>query len=358
MLLPITLVIVGLAVLVFGGELLVKGASSLALRLGLSPLVVGLIIVAYGTSTPEFFVSVSSSFSNLPDVAVGTVVGSNILNILLILGLSAVVIPLTVQRQLVRFDLPVLLAATFAFLITALDGQISRVEGAILVVALITYSAVLITKSRKESKANPAKEPTDPPMPLIKAILLMFAGLAALAGGSRIAVIGAVDIARSLGLSELVIGLTIVAFGTSLPELVTSIIAAIRKERDLAVGNIIGSNIFNNLCVAGFSSLILPIPISSHAFAFDVPIMIATTLTLIPILWVGYYITRAEGILLVGGYIAYTTYLILDQTKHPSKHLFQDALLYFALPLAVITLLTTSIFLIRRGKNLPQITSD
>ncbi|MGE4408402.1 calcium/sodium antiporter [Pseudomonas sp.] len=342
----------GLVLLVAGAEVLVRGAARLAAQFGISPLVIGLTVVAFGTSAPETAVSVQASFNGSGDIAIGNVLGSNIANVLLILGMTALVAPLVVSRQLIRLDVPIMIGASLAVLALAWDGQLSRLDGALLFAAVVAYTLFLIISSRREKAAGAddefAKEfgldqPTKPHAGLINAGLVIV-GLVLLVLGSNFLVEGAVALARALGLSELVIGLTVIAVGTSLPELATSILAAFRGERDIAVGNIVGSNIFNLLCVLGLAALVSPaaITVSPNALAFDFPVMIAVALACLPIFFVSYSINRWEGLLFLAYYVAYTLYLILASTGRPFAQTFGDAMLGYALPLTAVTLLVIS----------------
>jgi len=335
--------------LVAGAEVLVRGAAKLAAQFGISPLVIGLTVVAFGTSAPETAVSVQAALNGSGDIAIGNVVGSNIANVLLILGMTALVAPLVVSRQLIRLDVPIMIGASLVTFGLAWDGELSRIDGALLFTAVVVYTLFLIISSRREKAAEVddefAKEfgldePAKPHAGLINAGLVI-AGLVLLVVGSNFLVEGAVALARALGLSELVIGLTVIAIGTSLPELATSIMAAFRGERDIAVGNIVGSNIFNLLCVLGLASLVSPqaIGVSSNALAFDFPVMIAVAVACLPIFFAGYCIKRWEGALFVAYYVAYTLYLVLTSTGRPFAETFGDAMLGYALPLTAITLL-------------------
>lgn len=341
--------IAGLVLLVAGAEVLVRGAAKLAAQFGISPLVIGLTVVAFGTSAPETAVSVQAALNGSGDIAIGNVVGSNIANVLLILGVTALVAPLVVSRQLIRLDVPIMIGASLVTFGLAWDGELSRIDGALLFAAVVAYTLFLIISSRREKAAEAddefAKEfglhePAKPHAGLINAGLVI-AGLVLLVVGSNFLVEGAVALARALGLSELVIGLTVIAVGTSLPELATSIMAAFRGERDIAVGNIVGSNIFNLLAVLGLASLVSPLPIgvSSSALAFDFPVMIAVAVACLPIFFAGYCIKRWEGGLFVAYYVAYTLYLVLTSTGRPFAETFGDAMLGYALPLTAITLL-------------------
>ncbi len=336
--------VLGLALLVGGAELLVRGASQLAARVGISPLVIGLTVVAYGTSAPELAVSLQSSLTGQADISVGNVVGSNIFNVLAILGLSSAIAPLVVSRQLIRLDVPLMIGVSLLLLFFGLDGRINNSDGIVLFVGAVAYTAFLMIQSRKESEGQEEaidleKIPLNLP-PWLFHTGLILAGLGLLVLGANWLVGSAVTIAQALGVSELVIGLTVVAAGTSLPELATSLVASLRGERDLAVGNVVGSNIFNILAVIGLSSAVAPngIALSPAALRFDIPIMIAVAIACLPIFFTGYKIARWEGILFLGYFVAYTTYLILQSTQHESLPIFSTILVAFAMPLTVITL--------------------
>jgi cation:H+ antiporter len=340
----------GLGLLILGAEWLVRGASRLAAMVGISPLVIGLTVVAFGTSSPELAVSIQSTLAGQADIAVGNVVGSNIFNVLLILGISAAITPLIVQQQLIRLDVPLMIAVSLVIYLMALDGVIIRLEGLLLFAGIIAYTIFLIVQSRKENKAvedeyaqeYAAKDETGW-KPWVINIGLVGVGLTLLVLGSNWLVDSAIAIARWLGLNELIIGLTIVAAGTSMPEVATSITAAVKGERDIAVGNVVGSNIFNLLAVLGLTGLVAPggIPISPAAAAFDIPVMIAVALLCLPIFFTGKLIARWEGWLFLFYYIAYTAYLILDTAQHDTLPLFNNVLLYIILPLTVITLVVS-----------------
>lgn len=348
----IVLLIIGLALLIVGAELLVKGASRLAAIAGISPLIIGLTIVAYGTSSPEMSVSIMSSFAGQADIALGNVVGSNIFNVLLILGISALIAPLSVALQLVRLDVPIMIGVTILTWVFGVDGKISRVDGIILFTGAILYTTFLIVQSRKQRSSEIpeeyAQEYGQPIRSSFKELAIdigcIVAGLGLLVLGSRWLVDGAIAIAQAAGLSELIIGLTIVAAGTSLPELATSAIASWRGERDIAVGNVIGSNIFNILAVLGLSSVISPdgINVPNAALRFDIPVMIAVAIACLPIFFTGYRIGRREGTLFLAYYIAYTTYLILNATNHESLPVFSKALLFFVIPLTILVLVLST----------------
>lgn len=349
--------ILGLLFLVVGAECLIKGASRLAATFGVSALVIGLTVVAFGTSSPELAVSIKAALSDQADIALGNIIGSNIFNVLFILGVSAAIIPLVVSQQLIRIEVPLMIALSGLVLLFALDGRISRVDGLILVVGLMVYLGFSIYQSRKENlqavKASDEDHPDNTRFQLLKSLFLTVIGLILLVIGSRWLVNGAVVFAQYLGVSELIIGLTIVAVGTSLPEVVTSVVAAIRGERDIAVGNVIGSNIFNIMGVLGLASLIAPtgIAVASTTIGFDIPIMIAAAFVCLPIFFTGGIISRSEGLLLLGFYVAYTLYLILAATQHDALPKFNLIMLYFVLPLTGITLLAVTLQEIRKRKR-------
>ncbi len=344
----ILVLIAGLVLLVAGAEILVKGSSRLAIMFGLSPLVIGLTIVAYGTSSPELMVSLQSSLAGQPDIALGNVVGSNIFNVLLILGLSALITPLVVAQQLIRLDVPILIGVSCLTLMFGADGKISRVDGGIFVVLAVLYTGFLIVQSRKEQNADVQEEyereyGQDSSRSLQKLAInfgFVIVGLGLLVLGSKWLVDSSIAIARSLGLSELVIGLTLVAAGTSLPELATSVIASMRGERDIAVGNVIGSNIFNILAVLGGAALLSPegITVSNSALHFDLPVMVAVAIVCLPVFITGQLIARWEGLLFLSYYIAYTAYLILAATNHNNLPIFSNILLFIVIPATLISL--------------------
>ncbi|MBP6701595.1 MAG: calcium/sodium antiporter [Halioglobus sp.] len=331
------MLIAGLALLVLGAELLVKGASRIAAGFGISSLVIGLTIVAFGTSAPEMAISVSSALKGEADIAVGNVVGSNIFNVLFILGVSALITPLLVSKQLVRLDVPVMVAVSFLAFAFALDGRISFIEGVVLFGGILAYLAVLF---RIGHRSNEEDEAIQKSAHWAVDVALIVVGLVLLVLGSRWLVSSAVTIAEAMGVSALVIGLTIVAAGTSLPEVATSIIATIRGQRDIAVGNVVGSSIFNILCVMGMTAMVAPggLPVSAAAINFDFPVMLAVAVACLPIFFVGYSIARWEGALFLGYYIAYTLYLILSATEHDALPEFSYAMMYFVVPLTIVTL--------------------
>lgn len=348
----------GLALLVVGAEFLVRGASRLAAFIGISPLVIGLTVVAYGTSAPELAVSVMSANAGQPDIAMGNVVGSNIFNVLFILGVSALITPLVVSRQLIRVDVPVMVLVSIVMLMFSVDGRVDRAEGFVLFAGVVLYTGFQIVMSRKEKETGEfIKEFGDGKGRTSKdwAINIFFiaAGVAILVLGSGWLVESAVDIARSLGVNELVIGLTIIAAGTSLPEVATSVLASIKGERDIAVGNIVGSNIFNILSVLGLSSALSPegIAVSPSALSFDIPVAIGVAVACMPVFFTGRKIARWEGALFLFYYVMYTVYIFLESTHHQGFETFRFAILAFVLPLTVLTLLTVVVRTVREERK-------
>jgi len=339
----VLLFIIGLLVMIAGAELLVKGASRIAAALKISPLAIGLTVVAFGTSSPELAVGIESSLSGQQGITFGNVAGSNIFNVLFILGLSALILPLTVSAKLLRKDVPFMILLSILVYLYSFNGIMSRLEGASLVIGLIAYTYVLITQSRKEW----TKPPGDDQRPSAgSGFWLMnggmtIGGLALLMVGAQWFLTGAVTIAQLMGVSEMVIGLTIVAAGTSMPEVVTSILAAVRGEREIAVGNVIGSNIFNILGVLGISSFITSggLEIAASFIRFDIPIMIASAFACLPIFFTGGIISRSEAALLFGYYLAYTAYLVLASSQHASLGAFSSAMIWFFIPLTLLGLL-------------------
>jgi len=344
----LVLFVIGLVLLVVGGEVLVRGASKLATSMGISPLVVGLTVVAFCTSAPELAVSIQSSISGQTDIALGNVIGSNIVNVLLILGVSAVIAPLIIKQQLIRLDVPLMIVVSLVVWLFSSDGQISRLEGAVLFIGIIAYTAFAVIQSRKEQQAVRAEyeeafaQPEARKTPAWLNIAMVAVGVGLLVVGSNWLVDGAVAVAQALGVDDLIIGLTVVAIGTSLPELATSVIASIRGERDIAAGNVIGSNIFNILSVLGLSALLGSngVVVSSTALHFDIPIMVATAVACLPIFFVGSEMGRWKGALFIGYYVAYVAYLVLASIQHPALAVLSTVALWFAIPLTIITLLT------------------
>jgi cation:H+ antiporter len=361
-LMSIGLLIAGLVLLVVGGELLVRGASALAAVAGISPLVIGLTVVAFGTSSPELAVSVQAGMSGNSNIAVGNVVGSNIFNILIILGICAIILPLTVSIQLVRREVPVMIGVSLLLVLLALDGSIGTFDGLLLTAGIIGYVTWSVISSRRETaaaRAEYAQEfdeahlmPKHGPAQIALNIVYVIGGLAILILGARWLVDGSITLARALGVSDILIGLTIVAAGTSMPEVATSVIATLRKERDIAIGNAVGSNIFNILGILGISSLVTPggLIVAPQVIAFDLPIMVAVALACLPVFFTGMSIVRWEGLLFLGSYVAYTIFLILAATRNPALETFTNAML-LVLPLIAATLIWTGIQALRAQRR-------
>lgn len=358
--------IAGFFLLVFGAELLVRGSVRLASTMGISPLVVGLTIVALGTSAPELAIGIQSARAGQPDLTLGNVVGSNISNVLLILGIAALITPLVVHQNLVRLDVPIMIGTAFLMLLLSSDGLISRLDGFTLVGLLVFYMAWSVRTSRNETKsvqneyAQAYAPSTTKPMHPLVALLFILGGLISLGIGAGWLVEGAIALAKALGVGELLIGLTVVAVGTSLPEVATCVVASIRGERDIAVGNIVGSNIFNVLGVLGASAAFSPhgISVAPAAMRFDIPIMIAACCESLPIFFHGNRISRWEGALLLTHYIAYVVYLILTATQHAALSAFTWAMLFLVLPFTLVTLFVIVIREIRARPHDGRSTSE
>ncbi len=352
------LIVMGLGLLAAGAEFLVRGASRLARAVGLSPLIIGLTVVAYGTSAPEFAVSTKAALSGQADIALGNVVGSNTFNILFVLGVSALIGPLLVSQQLVRLDVPVMIAVSGLTWALAADGAVSRPEGIALVVGIVAYTYFLFRHGRKtgisvQTGANHWQNGRTSLKPGHLAVntVLVTVGLVLLALGARCVVAGAANLARFLGVSELLIGLTIVSAGTSLPELATSVIATVRGERDIAVGNVVGSNIFNIMAVLGASAAISGrVSVAPAALHLDIPVMVATALVCLPVFFTGGRISRWEGALLLGYYAAYVLYLILAASRHEALSAFNFAMFWFAVPATALGIGLSVVYALRARK--------
>lgn len=374
-------ILLGLVLLVAGGELLVRGASGLATRIGMSSLVVGLTVVAFATSAPELAVTLGAVMGGEPGLAVGNVVGSSIANVLMILGSSAIILPLLVKVQLVRIDIPFMAALSILFLLLAIDGGFSRVDGLILLVLLVLYIAVAIILSRRDGHVDELRGPgasiatasagrvgqtartsgdtmteavedVEARGSIGRDLVLVLIGVVLLVVGANILVKGATGIATAFGVSDLIVGLTVVAIGTSLPELATSIVAVRRGQRDLAVGNVVGSNIFNIGAVAGLAAMISPtgLPVPESALALDIPLMIAASVVLLPLAFTGSVIARWEGGLLVALYVSYLLYTVLAAAERPILQGFTTVMLWFITPLVVLTVISTVIHEISRRR--------
>lgn len=350
----------GLVALVLGAGWLVRGAAKLALSFGISPLVVGLTVVAFGTSAPELAVSAGAVLDGKVDIAIGNVVGSNILNVLLILGASAVITPLVVHLQLIRQEVPIMIAASVALLLMMLDGVVATWESALLVGAMVIYTVFLVWQSRRQSASADAEfegevdlnSTWDRHWSVQLGLILL--GLVALVTGSHFLVEAAVTTAKQWGVSDVVIALTIVALGTSLPEIATSVTAALKGQRDMAVGNVVGSNTFNILGCLGISGMLSTsgLVVAESVIHFDAWVMLAVALACLPIFITGREIARWEGVVFLLYYAAYTAYLILASQAHDALQQFSAVMLYFVVPLTVITM-AVSLFKHRRVGRTP-----
>jgi cation:H+ antiporter len=308
------MLILGLATLILGGEFLVRGAVGVAQKFRLSSLVIGMTVVSFGTSAPELIVSVKAALGGNPEIALGNVIGSNIANIALVLGITVLIFPLPVDRNSKIIDWPMMFLASVLFYLFALNGDLSRIEGIILFAILIAFVVFLIWNSRRKSNKLLEDEeviiPT--PMQFLRSLLFLLIGLVGLYFGAEWLLSGAIDIARHLGMEERVIGITIIAFGTSVPELVTSGVAAYRKETDISIGNLIGSNIFNIMGVIGVTAIVKPIEVGANTLNIDMIWMLAIAAALLPMMLIGKKINRFKGFLLIGTYVAYIALLMLS----------------------------------------------
>jgi len=351
--------LLGFILLVVGAEIMVRGAAELAARFGIPPLVIGLTVVAFGTSAPELAVAIKAAVNDQADIAMGNVVGSNILNILLILGLAAMITPLIVGSRIVRRDIPILIGVSMLLFAFAIDGKISVLNGMVLFGGSLAYTLYAIFSAKRprqttdtnlstinteheQENTEPAQEEEfskdkHPAMSL----LFVLAGLGMLVLGADFLVASAVAIARWLGVSELLIGLTVISIGTSLPEIATTVVAAMRGLRDMAVGNVVGSCLFNILAVTGAAAVFSAdgLKVDPALIHFDLPVMLAATVACLPIFATGHLIARWEGLLFFLFYLAYTTYLILATHSSESIEIMHRAMLGFVIPLTFITLL-------------------
>ncbi|WKN44430.1 calcium/sodium antiporter [Tunicatimonas pelagia] len=310
MIVNIGILLGGLIVLIAGGEFLVRGSASIALRLKISPLVVGLTVVAFGTSAPELFISVQSALSGSPDIAMGNVIGSNICNLALVLGVTSFITPVPVQKDIMRIDWPMAMGSSLLMFALVQGNLISFWEGILFVSILASYTFFIIRKSRKETKSSQAQAealdvPAQPTASVWRDILLLALGIVGLTFGSNWFVFGAKELAITIGVSERVVGITVVALGTSLPELATAIVAATRKETDIAMGNLIGSNIFNILSILGFTSIIAPIQVNDIIIRSDMIWMLLVTFMIFPMMITRRKINKVEGVILLAFYLYY-----------------------------------------------------
>jgi len=353
--------VVGVVALVVGAESLVRGSSRLAARSGLSPVVIGLTVVAFGTSAPELAVSIGAAAGGESEIALGNVIGSNIANVLLVLGLSAVVGGgLVVAQRIVRVDVPIMIVMSALVLVLGLDGRIGRLDGGLFVAILIVYLVWTVRSAVGEQDADEDHDGVADAATLAseyssalgrekirgsslwRDLLYVVGGLALLVVGAQSLVTAATDIARALDISELVIGLTVVAVGTSLPEIATSVVAAARGQRDMAVGNAIGSNLFNILAVLGITGVVSPVIVSSGARGFDLPFMLAVAVACLPIFADGFILRRWQGAVFLSYYVAYLVWLGLDASEHDLQSAFSSLMLYFAVPLTALTVIVVA----------------
>lgn len=343
------LFVAGLAGLVIGAELLVRGASRLALSFGISPLVVGLTVVAFGTSSPELAVTIGAAFEGNTAIAVGNVVGSNVFNVLFILGASALITPLFVDAQIVRQEVPIMLVASLLLLVLGLDGTLDVLDGLVLFGSMVAYTGFLIVQSRRQTSATRDEYATEVERHAgwdrhwAVQLLLVAVGLGLLVQGADWFVGAAISVASALGVSDVVIGLTIVAAGTSMPEVATSIMAAIRGQRDIAIGNVVGSNTFNILGCLGLTALVAPggIPVAPSILNFDVWVMLAAALACLPVFVTGREIARWEGAIFLGYYVAYVAYLILAAQNHDALPAYSRVMMTFVVPITLVTLVAS-----------------
>lgn len=335
------LLALGLLLLVFGADLLVKGAARLAGNFGVPALVIGLTVVAFGTSAPELAVSVKAAYSGQPELAIANAVGSNIFNVLFILGIAALVSPLVISRQLIRQDVPLMVGVSLLATLMALNGNINRLEALVLFSGLIAYTTFLFYQGRKQgvdAADDDVATMLASKVPTWQNLLLVVGGLALLVIGARWLVQSAVEIAIMFGVSEAVIGLTIVAAGTSLPEVVTSVVATVRGQRDIAVGNVVGSNIFNILCVLGLSGLVSPTPLlaGEQLAMLDIPVMLGVAILCVPFFFTDAMVDRIEGGMFLLLYVAYLSYMIGLSLTQPYLPTLQSGIVFGLLPLVLI----------------------
>ena len=338
----------GLVLLIAGAQLLVRCAEHIAAKLKVRPLLIGLTVVAMGSSAPQMTVSLQAAFNDTADIAVGSVIGSNTFNILVTLGLSALIIPLRVSRQLVRLDIPLMILASAMVFTLALNHQLDRLDGALLLGGLLTYLLLLLYQSRHSGHHHPHHD--RPPTSWLGTLSLMGCALLLLGIAGHLLLGAALEVASELGLSERIIGLTIVAVCTSLPELATSLIAAFRGQREIAVGNVIGSNVFNLLGVLGLTALLAPAPlsVSPNALAFDLPVMLGVAALCLPVFYSGYRITRVEGLLFLGLYLAYGLHMVSFTTGMPLAGKLEHLMLVYLLPALLVFVLLSAVRAWRR----------
>ncbi len=327
--------------LIVGAECLVRGAVRLAVGLRVRPLIVGLSVVALGSSAPQLAVSLQATYAGTPDMALGSVMGGNTFSLLVTLGLCALVIPLRVSRLLVRLDIPLMFGASLLVFILAFNGHLERLDGLILLAALGVYVTLLWRQSRDHGRTWPTHSR---PMAWPACVALMVVGVALLVSGGNLLLEAAVEVALDLGLSDRVIGLSIIAASTSLPALATSLMAAVRGERDIAAGNVIGSTLFNLLGVLGLTALLAPTPlsVSPNALAFDLPVMLGAAALCLPLFYSGNRLTRLEGLILLGLYLAYGLHVVTFATGQPLADTVERGVLFYVLPPLLLFVLFNS----------------
>ena len=301
--------LIGAVMLYFGAEGLVRGSASVALRYKIAPLVVGLTIVAFGTSSPELVVSVSAALSGSAEIALGNVIGSNVCNIALILGVAALIRPISVEKKFIKSDMLLMIGVSILLIILMLDGEIGRFDGGILASGIIIYNVATLYMARKEEDTSEFTDDLpEPSGSKWKDVAMIVLGLVGLVVGANVFLEGAVSIAKFLGASDLIIGLTVIALGTSLPELATSVVAAIKNEGDISMGNAVGSNIYNVLCILGFAALVHPISAQGVAWV-DLGVMLLVAVMIVPLAWTNFTVSRFEGGVLLLVYLGYVYYL-------------------------------------------------
>lgn len=357
----LAILIFGLIAMVFGAELLVRGASRLAAMVGVSELVIGLTIVSFGTSAPELVVSIKGALTNHSELVVGNCIGSNIFNILFIIGACAVIAPLVVTKELIRLDVPIMIASTLFFLLLSWDGVIDRSDALLLLTSFALYYGFVVRKSLQENSSEKTEfegtflslKSHRTSSQILKQIALIIIGLILCISGAEWLVDSAVKLARVLGISELVIGLTIVSIGTSLPEVATSIVATVRGQRDIAIGNAVGSCIFNILGVIGVASLIAPegISVPQSILRFDLPVAIASAIACLPVFFTDYKISRLEGFIFLFYYAAYIAYILLEAQKHDALPFYSMVMFWFTIPLMVLTFTVIAYRAVRTGSH-------
>lgn len=333
----------GVAVLIAGAQLLVRGASRLAVAVGISPLVVGLTVVAFGTSTPELAVSLRSCLANETSIVLGNVVGANVYNVLLILGLSAVLRPLAVSREMIRLDVPLMIGVSGLFWLMATGGRLTRLDGLVLVAGIVLYTVFLIRQSRKhvaDGKKRERRSEHEAGRAWWPHVAHVVTGLGLLAVGSTVLVGGAVATARALGVSELMIAMTVVTAGTTAPELTASLVATFRGERDIAVGNVVGSNIFNILAVLGAGAIVAPngIAVEPEALAFGIPVLTLAAVACLPVFFAGHSIARWEGALFLFYFLSYAIRLVLEAKQSALRPWFDTGVLFYIAPVTLLAI--------------------